>query len=103
MDDAIANSSGRFLSAFAGNVPVFHGRDFDVQIDAIEQRAGDALTITLHLHGAAPAFALEIAEVTACAGIHCSHKHELGGKSDTPRRARYSDFPVLERLTHHFQ
>src|SRR6185369_7670581 len=82
---------------------VFHGGDFNVQIDAIEQRAGDALTITLHLHGPAPAFALEIAEVTARTGIHCGHQHELGWKRDTPRRARHSDLPILERLTHHFQ
>ena len=56
--DALANGSGRFLSAFAGDVAIFHGRHFNVQIDAIEQRAGDALTVALHLHGAAPAFAL---------------------------------------------
>jgi hypothetical protein len=49
--DALANGSGRFLSAFARDVAVFHGRHFDVQIDAIEQRAGDALTVPLHLHG----------------------------------------------------
>ena len=29
--------------------------------------------------------------------------HELGGKRDTPRRARHSDFPVFKRLAHHFQ
>src|SRR5262245_3725434 len=103
MDDAIANGSGRFFEAFTGDVAVFHGGDFNVQIDAIEQRAGDALTITLHLHGPAPAFALEIAEVTARTGIHCGHKHKLGGKRDTSRGARHSDLPVLERLTHHFQ
>src|SRR5215469_475460 len=103
MDDAVADSSGRFLSPFAGNVAVFHGRDFNVQIDAIKQRAGNALAIALHLHRTAPAFALEVAEITARAGIHSGHEHELGGKRDAPGRARHSDFPVLERLTHHFQ
>src|SRR5712671_1306930 len=69
--DALANGSGSFLSAFAGDVAVSHGRHFNVQIDAIEQRAGDALTVPLHLDWAAPAFAFQIAEVTAWAGIHC--------------------------------
>ena len=61
------------------------------------------MTIALHLHRTATALALEIAEVPTRAGIHCGHEHELGGKCDTPRRARHGDFPVLERLTHHFQ
>ena len=55
--DALANGSGSFLSAFAGDVAVFHGRHFNVQIDAIEERAGDALAIALHLDWAAAAVA----------------------------------------------
>src|ERR1700757_4242458 len=103
LDDALADGSGSFLSAFAGNVTIFDGRHFDVQIDSIEQRTGDALTVTLHLHGAAAAFAFEIAEVTARAWIHCRYEHELRGKCDTPCRARHCDLSILERLTHHFQ
>ena len=57
MDDALANGSGSFFCAFAGDVAVFDGRHFDVQIDAIEQRAGNALTVPLHLQGTAAAFA----------------------------------------------
>ncbi len=101
--DALANGSGSFLSAFTRDVAIFDGRHFNVQIDAIEQRAGDALAVALHLDWAAAAFALEIAEVTARAGIHRRHQHELGGKCDAPRRARHSDFPILQRLAHHLQ
>ena len=55
--NALANSSGSFLRAFAGDVAVFHRRHFNVQINAIKQRAGDALTVTLHLDWDAAAFA----------------------------------------------
>src|SRR5438045_1672535 len=82
--DALANGSGSFLSTLARDVAVFDGRHFDVEIDAIEQRAGDALTIALHLHRAAAAFAFKIAEVAAREGIHCGNKHELGRKCAAP-------------------
>jgi hypothetical protein len=34
--DSLANSCGTFFSAFAGDISVFHGRHFNVQIDAIK-------------------------------------------------------------------
>src|SRR5262245_18966537 len=97
--DPLANGSRTFLSAFASYVAVFHSRHFDVQVDSIEQRSGDALTVTLHLDWAAAAFALKIAKITARAGIHCSDEHELGGKRNASRRTGHGDFAVLERLT----
>src|SRR5438552_7817751 len=103
MDDAFANGSGSFLSAFTGDVAIVDSRHFNVQIDAIKQRTRDALTVALYLDWAAAAFALEIAEVTARAGIHRRHQHELAWKCDAARRARHSDFPILQRLAHHLQ
>src|SRR5690242_7250072 len=94
-NDAFANGSGTFLGSFAGNVAIFDGRHLDVQIDPMKQRAGNALTVTLHLQRAAPAFALKIAEVAAGTWVHCSHQHELGWKRDTACGARHSYFPVL--------
>ena len=55
--DPVANRGRAFLGALAGDVSIFDCRNFDVQIDSIEQRSGDALTIPLHLNGAATAFA----------------------------------------------
>ena len=63
--DAFADRGGRFFGARAGDVAVFDGGNFDVEIDAVEKRAGDALAITLHLDGTATALALQIAEVAA--------------------------------------
>src|SRR5439155_25111247 len=52
-----ANRSRVFFGALAGDVSIFDCRHFDVQIDAIEQRSGDSLPITLHLDRTATAFA----------------------------------------------
>src|ERR1043165_4274275 len=75
-NDVLANGSRAFLGAFAGNVAIFHGRHFNVQIDAIEQRPRDTLTVALHLNGAAAAFTLQIAKIAARAGIHCRRSEE---------------------------
>src|SRR3954468_8203039 len=68
--DAVANGGGRFFGAGTRDVAVFDGGDFDVEIDAIEERAGDALPVTVDLGRAATAFAFQIAEVAARAGVH---------------------------------
>jgi hypothetical protein len=74
-----------------------------VEIDAVEERAGDALAITLDLDGAAAAFAFEIAEVSARTRVHRGNEHELGGERDAAGGARDGDFAVFQRLAHHFQ
>ena len=102
-DDAFANGSGGFFRSLAGDVAVFDGRHFDMQIDTIEQRPGNALTISLHLDWAATAFAFEIAEVAARTWIHRCDQHELGRERDAASRARHCHFPVLKRLAHYLQ
>src|SRR5207237_6086587 len=54
--DAFADRCRIFFRTLAGDVAVIDRRDFDVQIDPIEQWSGNALTIALHLNGAATAF-----------------------------------------------
>src|SRR5262249_28094095 len=102
-DDAFTNSGRCFFSALAGDVPIFHSRHFNVQIDAIQQRPGNALAITLHLGGTATAFAFQVAKVTAWTRIHGSDKHELRWKSNAARSAGNGDFPIFEWLAHHLQ
>src|SRR4051812_39105295 len=76
--DAVANGGGRFFGARAGDVAVFDGGHFDVEIDAIEERAGDALAITMDLGWTATTLAFQIAEVTAWTRVHRGNEHELG-------------------------
>lgn len=63
--DAFANGGRRFFGARAGDVAVFDGGHFDVEVDAIEERTRNALAITVDLRRTATAFAFQIAEVTA--------------------------------------
>jgi hypothetical protein len=48
-DDPLADGGRGFAVALAGDVLEFHGGDFDVQINPVEQRAGDAVQIILDL------------------------------------------------------
>src|SRR5262245_40837890 len=74
-----------------------------MQIDAIQQRAGNALSITLHLNRTATAFAFQVAKVATRARIHRGNEHELRGQSDAARSARPRNFSVFELLPHYFQ
>jgi hypothetical protein len=58
-----------------------------MEVDPVEKRAGDTLAITLHLGGAATAFTLEVAEVTARTGMHCHFvgQHYVGFVAPTDR------------------
>ncbi len=66
-----ADGGGRFGRLVARHFAILHRGHFDVDVDAIEQRAGDAVAVALHLHGRAAAIALRIAEVSARAWMRC--------------------------------
>jgi hypothetical protein len=100
---ALTDCGGRFFSSLAGNVPILDGWHFNVQIDAIQQRAGNALAITLHLGRTATAFAFQVAKVATRARIHRGDEHELRGESDAARSAGNGNFSVFEWLAHYFQ
>src|SRR6058998_2095223 len=90
-------------SARSGNIAIFDCGHFNVQIDAVEQRAGHSLAIALHLKRPATAFALQVAKIAAWTGIHRRNEHQLRWKSEAACRARHGDLPVFERLAHYFQ
>jgi hypothetical protein len=72
--DAGADGVGRFPGVGAIEVAELDGRDFDVDVDAVEERAGEALAIRAELIRGAPALAFRIAEVAAGAGITAPQK-----------------------------
>src|ERR1700746_1196250 len=88
-DTPLANRSGSFLCAFAGNIAIFDCGHFNVQIDAVEQRAGHSLAIALPLKRTATSCALQIAKIAAWPWIHRRNEHQLRGKSDATCRARH--------------
>ena len=48
--DPRADRGAGFGQGLIRQMLVFDRRNLDVQVDAVEQRAADALTVTLHLH-----------------------------------------------------
>src|SRR6476469_8082906 len=99
----LTNCTGGFLQPFARHITVLNRGHFNVEIDPIKQRSGNALPIPLHLTGPAAALAFQIAEVTTRAGIHCRDQHEFARKSNAPGRSRNGNASILQWLTHHFQ
>src|SRR5262249_51366722 len=89
--DSLADRRRNFFSALTRDIAILDGGNFNVEIDSIEQRAGNALTIALHLCRAAPALAFQIAEVAALAGIHRRNEHKLTRKCYATRGARDRD------------
>ena len=73
-------------------------RDLDVDVDAVEQGAGDALAVGFDLAWRAAAFAFRIAEVAAGAGVHGGDEHEAGGEGEAAGGAGDGDLAVFERL-----
>jgi hypothetical protein len=63
--DAEADGFGRFAGVGAVEVAELDGRDFDVDVDAVEERAGESLSIRAELVRGAPALAFGIAEIAA--------------------------------------
>src|SRR5690606_24399571 len=73
--------------------------DGQVQVDAIEQRAGKLAAIALNLVWRAAAAATRVAEVAARAGVHCRYQLETRGKSHLVAGPGDDDVPRLQRLT----
>ena len=75
-------------------------RHFDLNVDAIEERAGDAGTIALDLQRRADAFFLRVGEKAAGARVHRGDQHDTGGIIDRAEGAGDGDVAVFQRLPH---
>ena len=67
--DPLADELRRFAGVAAGEILIADRRHFDLNVDAIEERAGDAGAIALDLQRRADAFFLRIGEKTAGHGF----------------------------------
>jgi len=81
-DDACADGGGIFAGRGSAELFVFYSRDFDVDVDAVEQRAGNFGDVALDHGRSAVTFARGVAEVTARTGIHGGGEHEARRKCD---------------------
>ena len=73
---AAADRRGTFFRAGAGAIAIFDGGNFDVEIDAVEERSENSLAIALDLKRAVAAFALQIFQVPTGTGIHCRDEQD---------------------------
>ena len=101
--NAFSNNGGRFPFFFSGQSAVFNGRHLDVQINAVQQRAGYFRLILANLLRRTPAGARPIAKIAAGTGIHGGHQHEFCRKTNAHGRPRNGDGSLLQRLTKRFQ
>jgi hypothetical protein len=97
--DAFTDGCGGLFRSGARDVAIFDRWHFDMEIDAIEERTGNALAITMDLGRAATALAFQVAEVSAGTGVHRGDEHEFGRERHAAGRPRDSDFSVFERMT----
>src|SRR6185437_8758627 len=102
-DDAFANRGGGFDCTRIAQIFVFYGGDFDVNVDAVEQRAGNFGDVALNLRRRAVAVARGIAKESAGARIHRSGEHESRRKTDGKSSASNGDHAVFERLAENFE
>jgi hypothetical protein len=75
-----------------------HRRHFDLQVDAVEQRAAQPASVASDLVRRAAAGRPRIAEVAAGAGVHRRHELEAGRKVGPGAGARDGEPAGLERL-----
>ena len=71
-----------------------------MDVDSVEERAGNAVAIAFNLSGRATALALRISEKSARAGIHRGDENKAGGEGHRARGAADCDFSILQWLAH---
>ena len=101
--DTLANRLRWFPSVATGEILIAYRRHFDLNIDAVEERAGDSRAIALDLQRRAHAFFLRIGKKAARARVHRCDEHNGCGIVDRAQGARDGDVAVFQRLAHYFE
>ena len=75
----LANRLAGFTQPVAAELFVIHTRDFDVNIDAVEQETGDSLLVIGNNSGGTGAGLLRVAVIAAgTGGVHNGYKFTIG-------------------------
>ena len=74
-----------------------------MQVDAVQQRAGDPPPVLGDGAGGAGAFPGGVPQVAAFAGVHGRYQHEFAGVGGCPVYAAHGNGAVLQRLAQHLQ
>ncbi len=100
---ALADGGGVELAGFVAELLEAYGGDVDVDIDAVDEWAGDFGDVFFDLSRRAAAAFLFGSEVAAGAGVHGGDEHELCGEADGAFCAGDGDESVFEGLAYHFE
>jgi hypothetical protein len=98
-----ADRGGVFDGGSATEFFVLDGGDFDVNIDAVEERAADFGNVALDDGRSAVTLAGLVVEIAARAGVHRGGQHEGGGEGEGHGGAGDGDVAVFEGLAHDFE
>ena len=100
---APAYLSRAFGCRTAAQLFILDGRHLNVNVDAIEQRAGDLGHVALDHRRRTHALARLVVEVAAGAWVHGRGQHEARREAERHGGARNGDGVILKRLPHHLQ
>src|SRR5262249_23574819 len=92
--DALANRLRRFPGVATGEILITYRRHFDLNVDAVEERAGDSRAIALDLQRRADAFFLRVGKKAARARVHRCDQHNSCGIVDRAQGAGDRDAAV---------
>jgi hypothetical protein len=100
--DPFAYRGGRLAGRLAHQVVEGDSGDLHVEIDPVEEGAGDTRPVALDRQRRAGAFVMGIAQIAAGTGIHGGDEHELGRIGEGDGRPGDGDGVVFERLAQRF-
>ncbi len=102
-DDALAHVGALLRRAFGAQLGEWHGGHFDVDVDAVQQRATHLVEVFLHHTGRADAFLVGMVVVATRTRIHRRHEHETGRILHREPRAADGDHTILQGLAQDLQ
>ncbi len=102
-DDLFAQVGAGGAGLVGAEVAVGDGGDFDVNVDAIEERAGDAAHVGLDLARGAAALVARVAVVAAGTGVEGGDEGDGGGEGERALDAGDGDDAVFEGLAEDFE
>ena len=103
MHHPVAHICGGFALFIGGELFVVNEGNFDVEINAIEERAGDFGAVVFDLTWATAALANGISEKPARTGIEGSNEKKTGLELQGSGRAGNGHLAIFKRLTQHFE
>lgn len=98
-----ANLGGTFGGGPSAQLLILDGRNFDMNIDAVEERPGDFGDVPLDHGWGAEAFPRLVVEISTGAGIHGGGQHEARGEGERHGSACDGHGVVFKRLAHDFE